>query len=92
MSVKIIKKDKERLELELKEEDHTIGNLLRSTLLLDKHVKEAGYQVIHPLTGGIKLVLHTDGEESPTDALMNALSKIENDAKELQEKIKSLLQ
>ncbi|MGQ9759516.1 MAG: RpoL/Rpb11 RNA polymerase subunit family protein [Candidatus Methanomethylicaceae archaeon] len=91
MSVRVIKKDKERLELELKDEDHTMGNLLRTVLLLDKHVKQAGYQVIHPLTGGIKLVVHTDGEESPMEALMNALSKIEEDAKELQERFKNLL-
>ncbi|MGB9622592.1 MAG: RpoL/Rpb11 RNA polymerase subunit family protein [Candidatus Methanomethylicaceae archaeon] len=91
MSVKIIKEDKTKLELELKSEDHTMGNLLRSTLLLDKHVKQAGYQIIHPLTGGIKLVVYTDGEESPREAVLKALSKIEEDTKELQEKLGNLL-
>lgn len=91
MPVRIVKEDKSKLELELTDEDHTMGNLLRTTLLLDKHVKQAGYQIIHPLTGGIKLVVHTDGEKTPRDALLSALSKIEEDAKELQEKLSALL-
>ncbi len=91
MPVRIVKEDKSKLELELTDEDHTMGNLLRTTLLLDKHVKQAGYQIIHPLTGGIKLIVHTDGEESPRDALLSALSKIESDAKELQGKLSALL-
>ena len=91
MSVKIIKEDDCRLELELKDEDHTMGNLLRTTLLLDKHVKQAGYQIIHPLTGGIKLVVYTDGEEKPREAILKALAKIEEDAKELKGKLNDLL-
>ncbi|MDH5811435.1 MAG: RpoL/Rpb11 RNA polymerase subunit family protein [Candidatus Methanomethylicaceae archaeon] len=91
MSVKIVKEDDSRLELELKDEDHTIGNLLRTTLLLDKHVKQAGYQIIHPLTGGIRIVVYTDGEEKPREAIIKALAKIEEDAKELQGKLSDLL-
>ncbi|MCC6012940.1 MAG: DNA-directed RNA polymerase subunit L [Candidatus Verstraetearchaeota archaeon] len=90
MTIKVIKYDNKILELEFEKEDHTIGNLLRSYLMKDKHVKMAGYRILHPLTGGIRLVVHTDGEENPKDALINAIIKIENDTKELQEKLKNL--
>jgi len=91
MSIRIIKEDSNRLELELKDEDHTMGNLLRTTLLLDRHVRQAGYQIMHPLTGGIRLVVYTDGEEKPREAVMKALAKIEEDAKELKGKLSELL-
>lgn len=91
MSIRIIKEDSNRLELELKDEDHTMGNLLRTTLLLDRHVRQAGYQIMHPLTGGIRLVVYTDGEERPREAVMKALAKIEEDAKELKGKLSELL-
>lgn len=89
--IKIVKNNENLLELELSSEDHTIGNLLRSTLMMDEHVKQAGYRVIHPITGGIRIVVHTDGKESPKDALINALLKIERDAQELKEKIINIL-
>lgn len=89
--IKVIKNDENRLELELSNEDHTIGNLLRSVLMMDEHVKQAGYRVVHPITGGIRVVVHTDGKESPKDALINALLKIERDAQELKEKILNAL-
>ncbi|MCQ5336705.1 MAG: DNA-directed RNA polymerase subunit L [Candidatus Methanomethylicia archaeon] len=90
MTIKVIKYDDKLLELEFEKEDHTIGNLLRSYLMKDKHVKLAGYRVLHPITGGIRLVIHTDGEENPKDALINAIQKIEEETKELQEKLKGL--
>ncbi|MCS7097446.1 MAG: hypothetical protein NZ922_00460 [Candidatus Methanomethyliaceae archaeon] len=89
--IKIIKYNENWLELELTEDDHTIGNLLRGILMMDEHVKQAGYRVIHPITGGIRIVIHMDGKESPKDALINALLKIEKDAQELREKISHIL-
>lgn len=89
--IKVVKNDENWLELELSNEDHTIGNLLRSALMMDEHVKQAGYRVIHPIAGGIRIVVQTDGEETPKDALINALLKIEKEAQELKEKIINIL-
>ncbi|MDH5807310.1 MAG: RpoL/Rpb11 RNA polymerase subunit family protein [Candidatus Methanomethylicaceae archaeon] len=89
--IKIIKNNENWLEIELPNEDHTIGNLLKSILLMDEHVKQAGYRVIHPIIGGIRIVIQTDGKEKPKDALINALLKIEKDTQELKEKIINIL-
>jgi DNA-directed RNA polymerase subunit L len=88
MSVKIVKESKNKLEIEIPGEDHTVGNLLRTTLLKNEHVKFAGYQIVHPLTGGIYVVIQTDGNEKPKDALLEAISQIESVTKEFKDKFK----
>ena len=88
MKIKVLGEDSNRLEIEIADEDHTLGNLLRSKLLEDKKVRHAGYQIVHPLTGGIKLIIQTEGSVKPRDALLKALSEIEEETKEFQEKFK----
>jgi DNA-directed RNA polymerase subunit L len=88
MKVKILSESQNKLEIEIADEDHTLGNLLRSKLLKDKKVKHAGYQIVHPLTGGIKLVVQTEGSLKPRDALLKALVEIEEETKEFQQKFK----
>jgi DNA-directed RNA polymerase subunit L len=88
MKVKILSEAANRLEIEIADEDHTLGNLLRSKLLKDKKVKHAGYQIVHPLTGGIKLLIQTEGSAAPRDALLRALYGIEEETKEFQQKFK----
>jgi DNA-directed RNA polymerase subunit L len=88
MKVKILSEAENRLEIEIADEDHTLGNLLRSKLLKDKKVKHAGYQIVHPLTGGIKLLIQTEDSAKPRDALLRALSEIEEETKEFQQKFK----
>lgn len=91
MAIRIVKEEKNKLEIEIPKEDHTIGNLLRTALLANKHVKYAGYQVIHPLTGGIRLVVQTDTGTKPRSALVKALSDIETETKEFRDKLKKVL-
>jgi len=91
MAIKILKEENNRLEIEIPNEDHTVGNLLRTALLANKHVKFAGYQVIHPLIGGIKLVVQTDEETKPRSALVKALSDTETETKEFRDKLKKAL-
>ncbi len=91
MKIKVLSEDENRLEIEIANEDHTLGNLLRSKLLKEKKVKHAGYQIIHPLTGGIKLLVQTEGGLKPRDALLKALSDIEEETKEFQQKFKKAI-
>lgn len=88
MKVKILNESPNKLEIEIADEDHTLGNLLRSKLLKEKKVKHAGYQIVHPLTGGIKLLIQTEGSAKPRDALLKALSDIEEETKEFQKEFK----
>ena len=91
MNIKILKETGNRLEIEIANEDHTLGNLMRTMLLKDSSVKFAGYQIVHPLTGGIRLVIETGKDSSPRDALMKAISQIEKDTQEFKEKFKKVV-
>lgn len=86
MKVKVLNEDANRLEIEISDEDHTLGNLLRSKLLEDKKVRHAGYQIVHPLTGGIKLLIQTEGSAKPRDALKKALASLGEETKEFRAK------
>ncbi|CRG89844.1 DNA-directed RNA polymerase II subunit RPB11 [Talaromyces islandicus] len=56
----------------LNKEDHTIGNLLRSRLLQNRHVTFAAYKVPHPLVHKLELRVQTDGDITPKEALLGA--------------------
>jgi DNA-directed RNA polymerase II subunit RPB11 len=56
-------------------EDHTLGNLMQTTLVRFNYVLFAGYIVEHPNEPYFKLRIQTDGTVTPEDALINAASK-----------------
>ena len=91
MEVKIINETRNRLEIEIPKEDHTLGNYLRTALLADPKVKHACYQKVHPLTGGITLVIQTDEGASPRKALDGALARMEKESGEFREKLKKAM-
>ncbi|KAJ9112374.1 hypothetical protein QFC19_000795 [Naganishia cerealis] len=71
----------------LNAQDHTLGNMLRSQLLLDKNVIFAGYRIPHPLTNQVELRIQTDKNMepyvSPRKALLNACIALMNQTREL---------
>lgn len=81
MEIKVLEESKNKLIIELEGEDHTLANLLKKELWNDEHVKTSGYSVEHPLIGRPKIVVETDGKESPRDALKAASERLskEND-------------
>lgn len=89
MEVKVISEGKNRLEVEITGEDHTLGNYLRATLLSVKGVKQAGYDIVHPLTGGIRVVVVTEEGLAPRAAFAEALSRMGREVEEFKEKVKS---
>jgi DNA-directed RNA polymerase II subunit RPB11 len=91
LNIKILKETSNRLEIEIPNEDHTLGNLMRTKLLKDSSVLFAGYQIVHPLTGGIRLVIETNKDGNPREALMKAISQVEEDTKEFKDKFKKVV-
>ena len=76
MEMNILEDKKNRLMFELKGETHTFCNILRRELWNDKHVKAAAYNIEHPLIGIPKMIVETDGKESPKKALSEATKRI----------------
>ncbi len=88
MKIKVITETKNTLEIEIADEDHTLGNYLRTALLAEPKVEQAGYQIVHPLTGGIRVVVTTKENANPRKVMDSALAKMEAQTKEFKEKFK----
>lgn len=76
MNLKVIKKARNELKLELQGEGHTFANLLESVLLEDEDVEMAGYDVPHPLVQTSLLYLRTKKNHTPEKALESAIERI----------------
>ena len=76
MEIKIIDNKKSRLVFEVKGADHTLCNVLKTELWNDKHVKIATYSIRHPQISLPQMIVETDGEESPKNALINAVDRL----------------
>ncbi len=59
-----------------RKQDHTLGGMLRSQLLLNDAVLFAGYRVPHPLETNIELRLQTDSSTTPRQALQKACTDL----------------
>ena len=82
MEIKILDDKKNKLIIEVKGTDHTLCNSLKSELWNDKHVKIATYSIRHPQISVPQMIVETDGEESPRNALINAVQRLQkNNAK-----------
>ena len=76
MEIKILDDKKNRLVIEVKGADHTLCNALKAELWNDKHVKIATYSIRHPQISMPQMIIETDGEESPKNALINAVERL----------------
>lgn len=71
MKLKVLKEDKDNIEVEIKGETHTFCNTLKNKLWEDKHIKIVGYRIAHPLIGVPTLTIETDGTK-PRKVLADA--------------------
>ena len=62
--------------MEVKGADHTLCNALKAELWNDKHVKIATYSIKHPQISSPQLIVETDGEVSPKNAVINAVQRL----------------
>lgn len=86
MNVKVLKRSKGLLKVEIDGEGHTFGHLLQEALLEDKTVDWAGYDLPHPLFSQPVVTVRMKGEAAPEKALERASKKIRQDTEEFIEK------
>lgn len=72
MEIKVLNKTDTEIEVEIKGEDHTLMNALKSSLLKDKAVKVATYDIEYPGISNPVLFVRTSKSEDPIDALKKA--------------------
>jgi len=76
LKVKVLKRAKNELKLEVEGEGHTFCNLLQNVLLEDKDVEIAGYDLPHPLSSAPIIYIRMRREKMPEKTLVKALDKI----------------
>ena len=86
MEVRILKKERNELKVELTGEDHTLCNLIQNTLLMDENVELAGYDLPHPLSRKPVIYIRTNKGVKAEKSLEKALNKISKRADEFLEK------
>ena len=74
----VIEEKKGKIIFELEGASHTVCNILKKELWKDKHIKNAGYVVRHPLVGKPEFLVETDGED-PRKVVVSACQRISKD-------------
>lgn len=80
MKVKILKKTRNELKIEIDGEDHTFCNVVQKALLKNEKVDLAGYDISHPLTANPVVYLRTKTQSKPEIVLRDAVREVQKDA------------
>ncbi len=87
MDVEVLEKVEKRRTMRITGSDHTVMNLLCSELHNDENVVFAAYREEHPLTKTITFFIETS-EKTPERAISEAVSRIQKQIDEVEEKFK----
>jgi DNA-directed RNA polymerase subunit L len=79
MDIKVLKKTDTEIEVEIKGEDHTLLNALKSSLLKDNAVKVATYDIEYPGISNPVLYIRTSKSEDPIEAIKKATADLSGD-------------
>ncbi|KAI1717149.1 RNA polymerase rpb3/Rpb11 dimerization domain-containing protein [Ditylenchus destructor] len=82
------RRDPTMVTIVFREEDHTIGNILKDVICKMKGVEFCGYNVPHPLEDKILLRIQTREGYRAGDILLNAFRDLETVMVNLEEKFK----
>ncbi len=88
MEIKIIDKTDNEVTLEIKGENHTLLNALKSSLLEDQHVEIATYDIEHIQISDPVLFVQTDGID-PIQTITEAASRLIDECTEFSEIFRS---
>ncbi|MEZ0345434.1 MAG: RpoL/Rpb11 RNA polymerase subunit family protein [Infirmifilum sp.] len=87
INVEIENISKDKLEIKIKGEGHTLLNMLVDELNKNPHVT-ASYRIDHPLLPVAYLQIQTDGSLLPIEALREATTNLKEKMKALREQLR----
>ena len=90
MEVAILEEKKKRLIVELKGANHGLGHALKKELGNDDSITVASYVVEHPVTGVPKLVVETNNEGNPREALKKAIERLKKTTEQFKVELKKV--
>lgn len=83
MKVKVLQEKKDKILVEVEGQDAAFCNAIKKELWQDRHIKMAAFNMEHPLVSNPKIVVETDGKESPRAALEKAAERLKKQSKEM---------
>lgn len=89
MEINILKQEKNKIEFEILEEDHTLCNILRKKLWENKDVSAAAYRIEHPLVSNPVMLVETK-KGDPKKILFKAVEGLKKDIKEIKTSFKNV--
>jgi DNA-directed RNA polymerase subunit L len=90
METKIIEDKKSKAVFEIEGLGHTFINILKNEMWNDSHVKVATYAIRHPIVSKPRLIVETDGVESPKAAVASAIGRVKNLNEKFRKEIKDI--
>jgi DNA-directed RNA polymerase subunit L len=87
MELKVLKKTKNGVKLEIDGEGHSFCNILQKILIRNKDVEFAGYNVPHPLTNKAIVEIRVKGNKKPEKILITSAKEISSTTEEFKEKM-----
>ena len=90
MDVEILSSKENVLEIMVKNESHTLLNLLVDELNKDSNVEYATYVLVHPLENKIKMIVMTNGNVTPLSAIKRAINSIDKKIDKLRKELQTL--
>ena len=81
MEIKVIENEKNRLHFEMIGETHTLANLITKELWNDSDVTISGYNLKHPQTGQVSLLIETT-KKDPKKVLLETLATLKKKSTE----------
>lgn len=79
MEIRILKKNRNELKLEITGEGHTFCNVVQKALLKNQSTDLAGYNIPHPLMAKPLLYVRTKGRKKAEDILWKAIKEVQKD-------------
>ncbi len=87
MKIKILNEESNKIEFEIKNEDHTLCNAIRTTLWDLPEVNVAVYKIEHPAASNPIMLVETS-KGNPRKTVLKATEKLQKDIKEFSVEIK----
>jgi len=89
MEINVLKQDKNLIEFEILDEDHTFCNALRKKLWENSDLDLAAYKIEHPLVSNPVMVVQTK-KGDPKKVLSKAVEGLKEDIKNLRASFKNV--
>lgn len=89
VSIEILEEDKNKLKFKVKDETHTILNLIRNELFNDESVDFAGYKIEHPLVKDAIFSVSASKKDAKK-ILKDAISRLQKKLADLESEFKKI--